>query len=162
MKYLVSGAAGFIGSNLLEALLKQNHQVIGLDNFSTGYEHNLDDVRSLVSKEQWKNFTFIQVDIRDLQTCRMACENIDYVLHQAALGSVPRSIEDPLTTNQSNIDGFVNILVAARDAGVSRFVYAASSSTYGDHPDLPKQEDTRRGRFQDLGFRKCRKRKLPR
>jgi UDP-N-acetylglucosamine 4-epimerase len=162
MKYLITGVAGFIGSNLLEALLKQNHQVVGLDNFSTGYEHNLEDVRSLVSKDQWNNFTFVQGDIQDLQTCRQACQNVDYVLHQAALGSVPRSIEDPIATNQSNIDGFVNMLVAARDAHVKRFVYAASSSTYGDHPDLPKKEDTRRGRFQDLCFRQCRKRKLPR
>jgi UDP-N-acetylglucosamine 4-epimerase len=162
MKYLISGVAGFIGSNLLEALLKENHQVTGLDNFSTGYEHNLDEVRSLVSTDQWQNFSFINGDIRDISTCRRACDNVDYVLHQAALGSVPRSIEDPIATNQSNIDGFVNMLVAARDAGVKRFIYAASSSTYGDHPDLPKQEDTRRGRFQDLGFRQCRKRKLPR
>jgi UDP-N-acetylglucosamine 4-epimerase len=142
MKYLITGVAGFIGSNLLEALLKENHQVIGLDNFSTGYEHNLDEVRSLVSTDQWQNFTFINGDIRDISTCHRACDNVDYVLHQAALGSVPRSIEDPIATNQSNIDGFVNMLVAARDAGVKRFVYAASSSTYGDHPDLPKVEDT--------------------
>jgi UDP-N-acetylglucosamine 4-epimerase len=139
--WLITGVAGFIGSNLLETLLKLNQNVIGLDNFSTGHQHNLDDVKSLVSPEQWANFTFINGDIRDLATCHTACTNVDYVLHQAALGSVPRSIEDPVTTNQNNIDGFLNMLVAARDASVSRFVYAASSSTYGDHPGLPKQED---------------------
>jgi UDP-N-acetylglucosamine 4-epimerase len=139
--WLITGVAGFIGSNLLETLLKLNQNVIGLDNFSTGHQHNLDDVKSLVSPEQWANFTFINGDIRDLATCHTACTNVDYVLHQAALGSVPRSIEDPVTTNQNNIDGFLNMLVAARDASVTRFVYAASSSTYGDHPGLPKQED---------------------
>ena len=139
--WLVTGVAGFIGSNLLETLLKLDQQVIGLDNFSTGFQHNLDEVRSLVSDEQWRRFTFIKGDIRDLATCHRACQAVDYVLHQAALGSVPRSIEDPITTNANNITGFLNILVAARDAGVSRMVYAASSSTYGDHPDLPKVED---------------------
>jgi len=139
--WLVTGVAGFIGSNLLEALLKLNQRVIGLDNFATGHQHNLDDVHSCVAAAQWHNFTFFQGDIRDLATCREACKGVDFVLHQAALGSVPRSIEDPVTANQSNIDGFLNMLVAARDANVSRFVYAASSSTYGDHPELPKQED---------------------
>lgn len=139
--WLVTGVAGFIGSNLLEALLKLNQRVVGLDNFSTGYQHNLDEVQSLVSTEQWSNFRFIKGDIRDNATCHEACEGVDYVLHQAALGSVPRSIEDPILTNQCNIDGFLNMLVAARDAKVKRFVYAASSSTYGDHPDLPKIED---------------------
>ena len=139
--WLVTGAAGFIGSNLLETLLKLNQRVIGLDNFSTGYQRNLDEVQSMVSVEQWKNFRFILGDIRDLATCQQACNGIDYVLHQAALGSVPRSIQDPILTNQNNIDGFVNMLVAARDAKVKRFVYATSSSTYGDHPDLPKVED---------------------
>jgi len=139
--WLVTGVAGFIGSNLLEALLNLNQRVVGLDNFSTGYQRNLDEVRSLVSAEQWANFQFIEGDIRDVATCHQACEGIDYVLHQAALGSVPRSIEDPILTNQNNIDGFLNMLVAARDAKVKRFVYAASSSTYGDHPDLPKVED---------------------
>jgi UDP-N-acetylglucosamine 4-epimerase len=139
--WLITGVAGFIGSNLLETLLTLNQTVIGLDNFSTGHQHNLDDVQSLVSSTQWQNFTFINGDIRDLATCHTACTNVDYVLHQAALGSVPRSIEDPITTNQNNIDGFLNMLVAARDASVTRFVYAASSSTYGDHPGLPKQED---------------------
>lgn len=139
--WLVTGVAGFIGSNLLEALLKLNQRVIGLDNFSTGHQRNLDEVQTLVTSEQWANFRFIQADIRNLSDCRDACKDIDYVLHQAALGSVPRSIEDPVITNQNNIDGFLNMLVAARDAKVKRFVYAASSSTYGDHPGLPKVED---------------------
>ncbi len=139
--WLITGVAGFIGSNLLETLLKLNQKVIGLDNFSTGFQHNFDEVQSLLSNEQWQRFTFIEGDIRNLETCRQACSNVDYVLHQAALGSVPRSIEDPITTNENNISGFLNMLVAARDAKVKRFVYAASSSTYGDHPDLPKVED---------------------
>ncbi|HID70780.1 MAG TPA: Vi polysaccharide biosynthesis UDP-N-acetylglucosaminuronic acid C-4 epimerase TviC [Desulfobacterales bacterium] len=138
--WLVTGIAGFIGSNLLETLLKLNQKVTGLDNFSTGYQHNLDEVKTLVTEEQWNNFTFIQGDIRDIDTCHKACTGADYVLHQAALGSVPRSIEDPVLTNENNINGFLNMLIAARDAKVNRFVYAASSSTYGDHPDLPKQE----------------------
>ncbi|MCI5125939.1 MAG: NAD-dependent epimerase/dehydratase family protein, partial [Candidatus Electrothrix sp. AR5] len=139
--WLITGVAGFIGSNLLEDLLRLNQTVIGLDNFSTGHQHNLDDVRLLVTPEQWRNFNFIQGDIRELSVCQDACKNVNYVLHQAALGSVPRSIDDPVTTNQNNIDGFLNMLVAAKDAEVSRFVYAASSSTYGDHPGLPKVED---------------------
>lgn len=139
--WLITGVAGFIGSNLLEALLKLNQRVIGLDNFSTGHQRNLDEVKTLVTPQQWAGFNFIEGDIRTLDDCRQACEGADYVLHQAALGSVPRSIEDPITTNQNNIDGFLNMLVAARDVRVKRFVYAASSSTYGDHPDLPKIED---------------------
>ena len=139
--WLITGVAGFIGSNLLETLLKLNQQVVGLDNFSTGFQHNLDEVTSQVSGEQWQRFTFIKGDIRSLEQCKRACDGVDYVLHQAALGSVPRSIEDPITTNENNISGFLNMLVAARDAEVKRFVYAASSSTYGDHPDLPKVED---------------------
>jgi UDP-N-acetylglucosamine 4-epimerase len=139
--WLITGVAGFIGSNLLEALLKLDQRIVGLDNFITGYRHNLNEVRSMVSSEQWATFKFIEADIRNIDDCRRACVGTDYVLHQAALGSVPRSIEDPVTTNQSNIDGFLNMLVAARDAKVKRFVYAASSSTYGDHPDLPKVED---------------------
>ncbi|MBF0420156.1 MAG: Vi polysaccharide biosynthesis UDP-N-acetylglucosaminuronic acid C-4 epimerase TviC [Magnetococcales bacterium] len=138
--WLVTGVAGFIGSNLLETLLKLNQRVTGIDNFSTGCQHNLDEVQSLVSSEQWANFCFFKGDIRNLTDCHLACKCVDYVLHQAALGSVPRSISDPLTTNANNIDGFLNMLVAARDAGVQRFVYAASSSTYGDHPALPKVE----------------------
>jgi UDP-N-acetylglucosamine 4-epimerase len=139
--WLVTGVAGFIGSNLLESLLKLDQRVVGLDNFSTGKQRNLDEVRFLVSATQWANFEFIEGDIRDLSTCRRACKGVGHVLHQAALGSVPRSIENPIATNQNNIDGFLNMLVAARDAEVKRFVYAASSSTYGDHPDLPKIED---------------------
>ncbi len=139
--WMITGVAGFIGSNLLETLLKLNQQVIGLDNFSTGFQHNLDEVRGLVTDEQWQRFRFIQGDIRKIETCHEACSGVDYILHQAALGSVPRSIEDPITTNENNISGFLNMLVAAKDAGVSRMVYAASSSTYGDHPDLPKVED---------------------
>lgn len=140
-KWLVTGVAGFIGSNLLETLLKNNQYVVGLDNFSTGHQHNLDQVEALVSPAQWNNFSFIEGDMRDAKICNKACQSVDYVLHQAALGSVPRSIEDPITTNENNISGYLNMLVAARDAGVKRFVYAASSSTYGDHPDLPKVED---------------------
>jgi UDP-N-acetylglucosamine 4-epimerase len=139
--WLVTGVAGFIGSNLLEALLQLDQQVVGLDSFVTGHQHNLDQVQAAVTPQQWARLRMIRGDIRDLDTCRGACAGVDYVLHQAALGSVPRSIEDPLTTNASNIGGFLNMLVAARDAGVQRFVYAASSSTYGDHPALPKVED---------------------
>jgi len=139
--WLVTGVAGFIGSNLLEFLLQKNQRVVGLDNFATGHQHNLDKVKTIVGESAWDNFHFINGDIRDRETCHKACEGVDYVLHQAALGSVPRSIEDPITTNQANIDGFLNMLVAARDENVASFVYAASSSTYGDHPDLPKVED---------------------
>ncbi|WP_348687514.1 SDR family oxidoreductase, partial [Rheinheimera aquimaris] len=140
-RWLITGCAGFIGSNLLETLLKANQQVVGLDNFATGYQRNLDEVQQLVSPQQWTNFTFIKGDIRSSADCQQACSGVDYVLHQAALGSVPRSIADPITSNDTNISGFLNMLVAARDAGVKRFVYAASSSTYGDHPALPKVED---------------------
>lgn len=140
-KWLITGVAGFIGSNLLETLLKLNQTVVGLDNFATGHQHNLDEVQSLVSAEQWAGFNFIQGDIRNLEECQAACQGVDFVLHQAALGSVPRSINDPITTNSANIDGFLNMLVAARDAKVQSFTYAASSSTYGDHPALPKVED---------------------
>jgi len=139
--WLVTGAAGFIGSNLLQALLEAGQQVTGLDNFSTGYQENLDEVAAAVGPEAWARFKFIQGDTRNLEDCLKACEGVDLVLHEAALGSVPRSILDPIATHQSNIDGFLNILVASRDQGVSRFVYAASSSTYGDHPGLPKRED---------------------
>lgn len=139
--WLITGVAGFIGSNLLETLLKLEQRVVGLDNFATGHQRNLDEVRSLVTAEQWARFNFIEGDIRNLADCHKATAGVNYVLHQAALGSVPRSINDPITTNQANIDGFLNMLVAARDAQVKRFVYAASSSTYGDHPGLPKVED---------------------
>ena len=139
--WLVTGVAGFIGSNLLEHLLKLDQRVVGLDNFATGYQHNLDDVQRLVSPQQWAGFTFIEGDIRNLDDCHAACSGADYVLHQAALGSVPRSINDPIATNDTNINGFLNMLVAARDAEVKSFTYAASSSTYGDHPALPKLEE---------------------
>ncbi|MET0101197.1 MAG: SDR family oxidoreductase [Sedimenticola sp.] len=139
--WLVTGVAGFIGSNLLERLLGLGQRVVGMDNFFTGHKSNLEDVQRLVGEEAWANFTFHDEDIRDLDACNKAVEGVDYVLHQAALGSVPRSIQDPILTNQCNTDGFLNMLVASRDAGVKRFVYAASSSTYGDHPGLPKQED---------------------
>lgn len=140
--WLITGVAGFIGSNLLETLLKLEQQVVGLDNFATGHQRNLDEVQGLVTPQQWANFQFIKGDIRHLEDCKTACREVDYILHQAALGSVPRSVEDPITTNSANITGFLNMLVAARDAKAKRFVYAASSSTYGDHPGLPKVEDT--------------------
>jgi len=143
--WLVTGVAGFIGSNLLEKLLILNQKVVGLDNFDTGYQHNIDqaikDANKVSGKDLSANFKFIDGDIRELDDCKQACNGVDYVLHQAALGSVPRSIEDPINTNRANIDGFLNMLVASKDAKVKRFVYAASSSTYGDHPDLPKVED---------------------
>lgn len=139
--WLITGAAGFIGSNLLETLLTLDQKVVGLDNFITGHRHNLDEVQRLVTPEQWARFTFIEADIRSLDACRRACEGVDHVLHQAALGSVPRSLEDPIATNDINATGFLNMLVAARDAGVGSFTYAASSSTYGDHPALPKVEE---------------------
>jgi len=140
-KWLVTGCAGFIGSNLIETLLKLDQTVTGLDNFATGHQRNLDEVQASVTPAQWARLTFIEGDIRDLDACRRAAEGVDYVLHQAALGSVPRSLNDPITTNEVNIGGFLNMLVAARDAKVKSFVYAASSSTYGDHPALPKVEE---------------------
>ena len=165
--WLITGVAGFIGSNLLETLLKLNQRVVGLDNFATGHQRNLGEVQTLVSPTQWANFSFIQGDIRNQADCQRAmlwnnsvpallprplgegrgegspngCISVEYVLHQAALGSVPRSLEDPITTNSANITGFLNMLGAARDAKVKSFTYAASSSTYGDHPALPKVED---------------------
>jgi len=155
--WLITGVAGFIGSNLLEMLLRLDQRVVGLDNFSTGYQRNLDEVKSLVSPEQWARFLFLNGDIRNIEDCKQAMTfysksdsiedaarlgvPVDYVLHQAALGSVPRSINDPITTNATNVDGFLNMLVVAKDAGVKSFTYAASSSTYGDHPALPKVED---------------------
>jgi len=138
--WLITGVAGFIGSNLLEKLLLLDQSVIGLDNFSTGHQHNLDEVQTLVSQAQWGRFRFFEGDTRNLDHCRQAIAGVDYVLHQAALGSVPRSLEDPLRSHASNVDGFINMLVAARDAKVKRFVYASSSSVYGDHPALPKVE----------------------
>jgi UDP-N-acetylglucosamine 4-epimerase len=139
-RWLITGAAGFIGSNLLLTLLELDQHVVGLDNFATGHRRNLQEVESSVTPDQWRRFRFIEGDIRDPSTTRRACDEIDFVLHQAALGSVPRSIEDPITTNSVNVGGFLEMLKAARDAGVKRFVYAASSSTYGDHPGLPKVE----------------------
>jgi UDP-N-acetylglucosamine 4-epimerase len=156
--WLVTGAAGFIGSNLLETLLKLDQRVVGLDNFATGHQRNLDEVQTLVTPDQWANFCFIEGDIRQLPDCQaamtwqapvppcgrdapVAMSPVDYVLHQAALGSVPRSLADPIATNETNITGFLNMLVAARDAKVQSFTYAASSSTYGDHPALPKVEE---------------------
>ena len=139
--WLITGVAGFIGSNLLETLLKLNQKVVGLDNFATGHQRNLDEVKSLVSEAQWKNFTFNQGDIREYDDCQNAVKTVDYILHQAALGSVPRSIADPITTNAANITGFLNMLQAAKEANVSSFTYAASSSTYGDHSALPKVEE---------------------
>ena len=138
--WLVTGVAGFIGSHLLETLLGLGQRVIGLDNFATGHRHNLQDVRGAAGESAWSRFELIEGDIRNAADCQSACRNVDLVLHQAALGSVPRSLADPVTTNEVNIGGFLNMLVAARDAGVQRFVYAASSSTYGDHPGLPKVE----------------------
>lgn len=139
-RWLVTGAAGFIGSHLVETLLTLDQQVVGLDNFSTGHQYNLDDIQSKVSPQQWSRFTFQEADTRVFDDCALAVTGVDYVLHQAALGSVPRSIENPILTNQSNVDGFLNMLVASSKANVKRFVYAASSSTYGDHPGLPKIE----------------------
>ena len=138
--WLVTGAAGFIGSHLLETLLKLEQRVVGLDNFSTGNRSNLEQVKQAVAEGQWKNLRFVEGDIRALDACRRACRSVDLVLHQAALGSVPRSIADPFATHDSNITGFLNMLAAAHGAGVARFVYAGSSATYGDHPGLPRVE----------------------
>lgn len=139
--WLITGVAGFIGSNLLEELLKLNQKVIGLDNFSTGFQHNLDDVLDKVAPSQTSNFKFIQGDIRSLADCQQSVKGVDFVLHQAALGSVPRSISTPDLTNETNVTGFLNILLAAKDAKVKKFVYASSSSVYGDSPLLPKSEE---------------------
>ncbi|HET7525671.1 MAG TPA: NAD-dependent epimerase/dehydratase family protein, partial [Burkholderiaceae bacterium] len=140
-RWLLTGSAGFIGSNLLEALLAAGQSVVSLDNFATGHRSNLDQVRQAVGEAAWQRHRFIEGDIADIDVCRRACEGAELVLHQAALGSVPRSINDPLATHRANATGFLNMLVAAKDAGVARFVYAASSSTYGDSPTLPKVED---------------------
>jgi len=139
--WLVTGCAGFIGSNLLETLLKLDQTVVGIDNFATGHQRNLDEVKELVGAERWARFTMIEGDIRDLAACQQATRGVDYVLHQAALGSVSRSLKDPTTTNNVNVSGFLNMLTAARNAAVTSFVYAASSSIYGDHPGLPKVEE---------------------
>jgi UDP-N-acetylglucosamine 4-epimerase len=140
--WLVTGVAGFIGSNILETLLQLDQHVIGLDNFSTGHQENLDEVRAKVGPRKWTRARVVEGDIRDLTTCRRLCADVDYVLHQAALGSVPRSLADPVGSHETNVSGFLNILVAARDAKVRRFVYASSSSVYGDHPTLPKVEES--------------------
>lgn len=140
-RWMVTGAAGFIGSHLVERLLLLGQQVVGVDNFSTGFPSNLSDIQISVGEQNWQRFTFIEADICDMDACREAVNGAHYVLHQAALGSIPRSIADPLRSNRANVDGFLNVLVAARDVNVKRFVYAASSSTYGDHPGLPKVED---------------------
>ena len=140
-KWLITGVAGFIGSNLLEALLELDQPVVGMDNFITGYAHNLEDVKRTVGPERWGKFTFIQGDIRNPEDCRRACSGVDYILHQAALGSVPRSIDDPITTNMCNVDGFLQMLVAGMEARVKRFVFASSSSVYGDSEKLPKVEE---------------------
>lgn len=140
-RWLVTGAAGFIGSNLVETLLELDQVVVGLDNYATGHRRNVDEVLATVGPQRAARFTMIDGDITRPEDCSRACDGMDFVLHQAALGSVPRSLENPSATNAANIDGFLNMLVAARDARVSRFVYAASSSTYGDHPALPKVEE---------------------
>lgn len=140
--WLITGVAGFIGSNLLETLLRLNQTVVGLDNFATGHQRNLDEVQQNVTPEAWQKFTMIEGDIRDYETCMKAVDNVNYVLHQAALGSVPRSINDPITTNEVNVSGFLNMLQAAKCKDVESFVFAASSSTYGDHTALPKIEHT--------------------
>ena len=139
--WLITGVAGFIGSNLLEYLLKLDQTIVGLDNFATGHQCNLDEVQGLVTETQWQNFNFIEGDIRNYKTCVSAVKGVDFVLHQAALGSVPRSIADPIASNAANISGFLNVLQAAKEEGVKSFTYAASSSTYGDHPALPKVEE---------------------
>jgi len=138
--WLITGVAGFIGSNLLERLLLLNQTVVGLDNFATGKQQNLLDVKSLVSSEQWSRFRFVEGCIRDYETCQEVVFGVNHVLHQAALGSVPRSIADPISSNEANVSGFLNMLNAAKEGNVDSFTYAASSSTYGDHPALPKTE----------------------
>ncbi len=140
-RWLVTGAAGFIGSNIVEALLAADQHVVGLDNFATGHRSNLEEVRAKAGDDRWPRFQFFEADIRDRDACARAVDGVEFVLHQAALGSVPRSMADPLNSHDSNVTGFVNLLDAARLAGVKRFVYASSSSTYGDEPNLPKHED---------------------
>lgn len=139
-RWLVTGAAGFIGSHLVEQLLRQGQDVVSLDNFSTGYRRNLVEVEARVGPEALSRHRVVEADVRDLDSCARACKGVHWVLHQAALGSVPRSIERPLDTHEANVTGFLNMLVAARDAGVRRVVYASSSAVYGDHGGLPKVE----------------------
>ena len=140
-RWCVTGVAGFIGSNILEALLRCRQEVVGIDNFATGHRANLDQVRAAVGPDAWGGFRFVEGDIREAAACARACDGVDFVLHQAALGSVPRSIDQPAATHDANVTGFLNMLIAARDAKVARFVYASSSSVYGDHPALPKVEE---------------------
>ncbi len=139
--WLITGAAGFIGSNLTEFLLAHHQKVVGLDNFATGYQHNIEDVLVSVGDQAAKNFVLIEGDIADLDTCQQACDGVDIILHQAALGSVPRSIADPVASNRSNVTGFLNMLTTAKESGIKRFVYASSSSVYGDSKELPKVEE---------------------
>ena len=139
--WLITGAAGFIGSNLLECLLRLGQRVKGFDNLSTGHKKNLDEVKAEVGSKAWANFEFLEGDIADETACQKACAGVDYILHQAALGSVPRSIEEPLRSHQANVTGFLNMISAARNTTVKRFVYASSSAVYGDDPNLPKVED---------------------
>jgi UDP-N-acetylglucosamine 4-epimerase len=153
--WTVTGAGGFIGSHLVETLLSLDQTVVGLDNFSTGKRENLDDVRASVGEARWKRFSLVEGDIRDPESCAQACEGADYLLHQAALGSVPRSIADPATSTAVNVDGFVNMMVAAREAQVRRVVFASSSSVYGDHPGLPKVEDKTGTPLSPYAVTKC-------
>ena len=139
--WLITGVAGFIGSNLLEELLKLNQKVIAIDNFATGHRYNLEQVKQAVTKEQWDKFTFVEGDISDFSTCHSVTKDVDIILHQAALGSVPRSIDNPIVSNNANVTGFLNIISAAKDNGIKRFVYASSSSVYGDSKELPKVEE---------------------
>ena len=154
-RWLVTGVAGFIGSNLLEVLLESGQQVVGLDNLSTGHRRNLEDVQRRVGSSRWTNFQFLESDITQSSDCAKACDGVEYVLHQAALGSVPRSIADPQGTNQSNVTGFLNMLIAARDAKVKRFVYASSGAVYGDHLGLPKVEDATGKPLSPYAVTKC-------
>lgn len=153
--WLITGVAGFIGSNLLEALLLLNQKVVGLDNFSTGYQRNLDEVKGKVLPAQWRSFRFIEGDITRPEDCQQACSGVDYVLHQAALGSIPKSVEDPIAANHNNVDGFLNMLTAARDAGVRRLVYASSCAVYGDHPALAKTEQLNSTPLSPYAVTKC-------
>lgn len=139
--WLITGVAGFIGSNLLEFLLKTNQKVIGLDNFSTGFQKNLDQVKDLVGKEKWENFKFIEGNLTNLETCQKVCFGVDFILHQGALGSVPRSIANPIASNDNNVNGTLNIFIAGRDQKVKRIIFASSSSVYGDDKTLPKMEN---------------------
>lgn len=139
--WLVTGSAGFIGSNLVQELLNLDQRTVGLDNFVTGTRWNIQNVLDSVDARLHRNFKFIEGDIREMKTCAAACTGVDVIVHEAALGSVPRSIKDPKATHETNVNGFLNMLIAARDSGVKRFVYASSSSVYGDHPGLPKVED---------------------